>query len=103
MRAGIDRAMAIVANRAAVQQHAPGLVDCLEFDPHVEAIDGSTRKEMTDFPRPHDDLDANGLTAPDRHRRLIKGAEDDRRRRSRAEAAPPALDRQAMSCRPRHA
>ncbi len=99
VRARIHGSLSLVFDRAAVHEHAPPVVDRFELDPDIERIDGSPGKEMTDFPGPHDDLDADGLAATDGHRDPVErrehlGRRHRRRHEGRARRARLLADRE---------
>jgi hypothetical protein len=63
MRTRFNRALAVVGRFAAPEDGLPSVVGGLQFQPHVEGVDGSAREEMTDFARSHDNIDQHFVAA----------------------------------------
>ena len=63
VRAGIDRAVAVVRSLAAPENDVAVIIARLEFHPAIESVHGAARKEVADLARADHHLDAHRVAA----------------------------------------
>src|SRR5258706_11022461 len=63
MRAGFDRALAIVFNFSTPENGLPFFIGGLKFQPNVESVHGAAWKKVADFAGSNHDIDKIIITA----------------------------------------
>src|SRR5579859_5103716 len=63
VRPFFDRTLTVVLNLAAPEEGLPLFIDCLQFEPDVEGVDGTAGKEVSDFAGANNHIHAHIVSA----------------------------------------